>query len=72
MGGNKPRKLSTSCPLPLHSAPALVSIGGVQSNHTRLVAATAAKIGMKCVVVQEGDSETDGAWFSRDRSDRRS
>ena len=26
---------------------------GVQSNHTRMVAATAAKIGMKCVVIQE-------------------
>ena len=34
-------------------ADTLVSIGGVQSNHTRLVAATAAKIGMKCVVIQE-------------------
>ncbi|RWD60496.1 MAG: pyridoxal-phosphate dependent enzyme [Mesorhizobium sp.] len=31
----------------------VVSIGGVQSNHTRMVAATAAKIGMKCVVIQE-------------------
>ncbi len=34
-------------------ADTLVSIGGVQSNHTRMVAATAAKIGMKCVVIQE-------------------
>jgi 1-aminocyclopropane-1-carboxylate deaminase len=31
----------------------LVSIGGVQSNHTRQVAAVAAKLGMKCVLVQE-------------------
>ena len=31
----------------------MVSIGGVQSNHTRMVAATAAKIGMKCRLVQE-------------------
>jgi 1-aminocyclopropane-1-carboxylate deaminase len=30
-----------------------VSIGGVQSNHTRQVAAVAAKIGMKAVLVQE-------------------
>ena len=29
------------------------NIGGVQSNHTRMVAATAAKIGMKCRLVQE-------------------
>jgi 1-aminocyclopropane-1-carboxylate deaminase len=31
----------------------LVSIGGVQSNHTRQVAAVAAKLGLKCVLVQE-------------------
>jgi 1-aminocyclopropane-1-carboxylate deaminase len=31
----------------------LVSIGGVQSNHTRQVAAVAARMGMKCVLVQE-------------------
>jgi 1-aminocyclopropane-1-carboxylate deaminase len=30
----------------------LVSIGGVQSNHTRQVAAVAAKLGLKCVLVQ--------------------
>src|SRR5262249_57965910 len=31
----------------------LVSIGGVQSNHTRQVAAVAAKLGLGCVLVQE-------------------
>ena len=31
----------------------LVSIGGVQSNHTRQVAAVAARLGLKCVLVQE-------------------
>jgi 1-aminocyclopropane-1-carboxylate deaminase len=31
----------------------MVTIGGVQSNHTRQVAAVAAKIGMKCRLVQE-------------------
>jgi 1-aminocyclopropane-1-carboxylate deaminase len=30
-----------------------VSIGGVQSNHTRQVAAVAARVGLKCVLVQE-------------------
>jgi 1-aminocyclopropane-1-carboxylate deaminase len=30
-----------------------VSIGGIQSNHTRQVAAVAAHLGMKCVLVQE-------------------
>jgi 1-aminocyclopropane-1-carboxylate deaminase len=54
MGGNKLRKLEYIVPDAIASgADTLVSIGGVQSNHTRLVAATAAKIGMKCVVVQE-------------------
>src|SRR5262245_35584833 len=31
----------------------LVSIGGVQSNHTRQVAAVAARLGLECVLVQE-------------------
>lgn len=54
LGGNKLRKLEYIVPDAIASdADTLVSIGGVQSNHTRLVAATAAKIGMKCVVVQE-------------------
>jgi 1-aminocyclopropane-1-carboxylate deaminase len=54
MGGNKLRKLEYIVPDAIKSgADTLVSIGGVQSNHTRQVAATAAKIGMKCVVVQE-------------------
>jgi len=30
-----------------------VSIGGVQSNHTRQVAAVAARAGLKCVLIQE-------------------
>ena len=34
-------------------ADTLVSIGGYQSNHTRQVAAVAAKLGMACVLVQE-------------------
>lgn len=54
MGGNKLRKLEYIVPDAIASgADTLVSIGGVQSNHTRLVAATAAKIGMRCVVIQE-------------------
>lgn len=54
MGGNKLRKLEYIIPDAIASgADTLVSIGGVQSNHTRMVTATAAKIGMKCVVIQE-------------------
>jgi 1-aminocyclopropane-1-carboxylate deaminase len=54
MGGNKLRKLEYIIPDAIESgADTLVSIGGVQSNHTRMVAAAAAKIGMKCRLVQE-------------------
>ncbi len=53
-GGNKIRKLEYIIPDALASnADTLVTIGGVQSNHTRQVAAVAAKIGMKCRLVQE-------------------
>ena len=53
-GGNKLRKLEYIVPDVLASnADTLVSIGGVQSNHTRMVAAVAAKLGMKCRLVQE-------------------
>lgn len=53
-GGNKLRKLEYIVPDAIKAgADTLVSIGGVQSNHTRQVAATAAKIGMKCRLVQE-------------------
>ena len=53
-GGNKIRKLEYIVPDAIDSgADTLVTIGGVQSNHTRQVAAVAAKIGMKCRLVQE-------------------
>jgi 1-aminocyclopropane-1-carboxylate deaminase len=53
-GGNKTRKLEYLVPDALaKGADTLVSIGGVQSNHTRQVAAVAAHLGMKCVLVQE-------------------
>lgn len=53
-GGNKVRKMEYIVPDALASnADTLVTIGGVQSNHTRQVAAIAAKIGMKCHLVQE-------------------
>jgi 1-aminocyclopropane-1-carboxylate deaminase len=53
-GGNKTRKLEYLVPDALaKGADTLVSIGGVQSNHTRQVAAVAAKLGLKAVLVQE-------------------
>jgi 1-aminocyclopropane-1-carboxylate deaminase len=53
-GGNKTRKLEYLVPDALaQGATHLVSIGGVQSNHTRQVAAVAAKLGLQARLVQE-------------------
>ena len=53
-GGNKTRKLEYIVPDVLaEGADTLVSIGGIQSNHTRQVAAVAARLGLKCRLVQE-------------------
>src|ERR1700712_2228767 len=53
-GGHKTRKLEYLVPEALaQRATHLVSIGGVQSNHTRQVAAVAAKLGLKARLVQE-------------------
>ncbi|MCS7476549.1 1-aminocyclopropane-1-carboxylate deaminase [Umezawaea endophytica] len=65
-GGNKTRKLeylvadavATGCDT-------LVSIGGVQSNHTRQVAAAAARAGLKCVLVQESWVEWTDPGYDR-------
>jgi 1-aminocyclopropane-1-carboxylate deaminase len=53
-GGNKLRKLEYLAAEALATGcDTLVSIGGVQSNHTRQVAAVAAYLGLGCVLVQE-------------------
>lgn len=53
-GGNKTRKLEYLVADALaQGCDTLVSIGGVQSNHTRQVAAVAARVGLQCVLVQE-------------------
>jgi 1-aminocyclopropane-1-carboxylate deaminase len=53
-GGNKTRKLEYLIPEALAGGyDTLVSIGGIQSNHTRQVAAVAAHLGLRCVLVQE-------------------
>ena len=53
-GGNKTRKLEYLLADALaQDCDTLVSIGGVQSNHTRQVAAAAARAGLGCVLVQE-------------------
>jgi 1-aminocyclopropane-1-carboxylate deaminase len=53
-GGNKVRKLEYFAAEALaQGCDTFVSIGGVQSNHTRQVAAVAARLGLGCVLVQE-------------------
>jgi 1-aminocyclopropane-1-carboxylate deaminase len=53
-GGNKVRKLEyLAADAIAQGCDTLVSIGGVQSNHTRQVAAVAARLGLGCVLVQE-------------------
>ena len=53
-GGNKTRKLEYLAAEALtQGCDTLVSIGGVQSNHTRQVAAVAAYLDLRCVLVQE-------------------
>jgi 1-aminocyclopropane-1-carboxylate deaminase len=53
-GGNKTRKLEYLVADALtQGCDTLVSIGGVQSNHTRQVAGVAARAGLRCVLVQE-------------------
>jgi len=65
-GGNKLRKLEYIVPDAIASgADTLVSIGGVQSNHTRMVAAVAAKIGFKCRLVQEAWVPHEDAVYDR-------
>jgi 1-aminocyclopropane-1-carboxylate deaminase len=66
LGGNKLRKLEYIVSDAIASgADTLVSIGGIQSNHTRMVAATAAKIGMKCLLVQESWVPHEDAVYDR-------
>ncbi|KAH7150363.1 tryptophan synthase beta subunit-like PLP-dependent enzyme [Dactylonectria estremocensis] len=53
-GGNKVRKLEYLASEALaEGCDTLVSIGGVQSNHTRAVTAVASKLGLKAATVQE-------------------
>ncbi len=53
-GGNKVRKLEwLAADAQAQGCDTLVSIGNIQSNHTRQVAAVAAVLGMRCRLVQE-------------------
>lgn len=65
-GGNKVRKLEYLAAQALaQGCDTLVSIGGVQSNHTRAVAAVAARLGLKCVLVQESWVDWPDAVYDR-------
>ena len=65
-GGNKTRKLEYLVADALaQGCDTLVSIGGVQSNHTRQVAAAAAVAGLKCVLVQESWVDWPDATYDR-------
>jgi len=63
---HKTRKLEYLIPEALaQGCDTLVSIGGIQSNQTRQVAAVAAHLGMKCVLVQENWVNYSDAVYDR-------
>jgi L-cysteate sulfo-lyase len=68
-GGNKVRKLAlVAARAQADGADTLLTAGGVQSNHARVTAATAAKLGMRVVLVANGappDRPTANALLDR-------
>jgi L-cysteate sulfo-lyase len=58
-GGNKVRKLEWTVAAALaEGADTLITTGAPQSNHARLTAAAAARLGLSCVLVFPGDAPT--------------
>jgi 1-aminocyclopropane-1-carboxylate deaminase/D-cysteine desulfhydrase-like pyridoxal-dependent ACC family enzyme len=56
-GGNKVRKMRlVGADALANGADTLITAGGVQSNHARVTAATAATLGMRCVLVVNGSA----------------
>src|SRR5918999_4144658 len=54
-GGNKVRKIRlVAADAQLRGADTLITSGGVQSNHARVTAAAAARLGMHCVIIANG------------------
>jgi 1-aminocyclopropane-1-carboxylate deaminase/D-cysteine desulfhydrase-like pyridoxal-dependent ACC family enzyme len=54
-GGNKVRKLAiVAAKAVADGADSLITIGGIQSNHARATAATAAKLGLDCYLIANG------------------
>ncbi len=65
-GGNKTRKLEYLVADAVgQGCDTLVSIGGVQSNHTRQVAAVGARVGLKCVLIQESSVDWPDAVYDK-------
>src|SRR5947209_15770630 len=55
-GGNKARKLEYLCEDAIvHGCDTLVTGGGRQSNHVRMTAAAANKLGLRCTIVLSSD-----------------
>jgi L-cysteate sulfo-lyase len=60
-GGNKARKLEQIMSIAVaDGVDVVVTSGAVQSNHARLTAAAAARLGMQCVLVLAGDNLPSG------------
>jgi D-cysteine desulfhydrase len=58
-GGNKVRKMRFVAAAARDAgADTLITTGGVQSNHARVTAAAAAKLGMRCILVVNGTAPT--------------
>lgn len=68
-GGNKVRKMRfVAADALARGADTLITAGGVQSNHARVTAATAAKLGLDCILVVNGappDRPTANALLDR-------
>ena len=57
-GGNKVRKLAlVAARAVADGADTLITAGGVQSNHARATAAAAAKLGLRAVLVANGEAQ---------------
>src|SRR3954471_6918203 len=65
-GGNKTRKLEFLVGDALRcGADTLVTVGAIQSNHTRQTAAAAARVGLDCVLLHNGWAPEAGPFYGR-------
>lgn len=60
LGGNKVRKLEYElAPDRLEGVTCIITVGGLNSNHARVTAAAAARLGKRCVLVLNGEPPTE-------------